>query len=157
MARAKPPHEKRILCTSCGGLLVVSSEAKSVSCSHCHSRVICERMDVKDYVAVRKFRTANSMHIRKKGIVYASVWAEELTIDGVLKGDATALHGIRLGRKARVTADLRAPSIEIADGAQLAGHVQIGAEFVPELELLRKQLPADVLDELEARMQGPKR
>jgi hypothetical protein len=156
MARAKPPHDKRILCTSCGGLLVVSSEAKSVSCSHCNQRVICERLDVKDYVAVRKFRTANLMHIRKKGIVYASVWAEHLVIDGVLQGDAAALHTIRLGRKARVTADLRAQSLEVAAGAQLAGTVQIGREFVPELEHLNQPLPGDVLDEMEAKLQGPK-
>jgi hypothetical protein len=156
MARARPPLQKRILCTSCGGLLVVDHEAKSVSCQHCHARVICERMDVKDYVAVRRFRTANEMHIRRKGIVYASVYAEALTVEGVLQGEATALYAIRLGRHARVTADLRASALEIEDGATLVGQVQIGRDFVPELDLLAQPLPSEVMDELEARWQGPR-
>jgi hypothetical protein len=155
MARSRPPEEKRILCTACGGLLIVDHGAKSVSCRHCNARVICERLDVKDYVAVRKFRTANAMHIRKKGIVYASVFAEDLTIEGVLQGDATALYAIHLSRKARVTADLRASALSIEAGASLTGHVRIGPQHMPELKALAQPLPGEEMERMESRWQLP--
>lgn len=150
MARARTPAERRILCTGCGGLLVVAYEAKSVSCRHCNGRVICERMDVKDFVAVRNFRTANSMHIRKKGRVHASVWAEELTIDGLLLGDATALHSIHVSRKAKVTGALRASTLIVEPGAELSGQVAIGPACVPELQALRARMPGEEMDQMEA-------
>lgn len=154
--RDKAPAERRILCTACGGLLVVAYEAKSVSCKHCNGRVICERMDVKDFVAVRKFRTANAMHIRKKGRVHASVWAEELTIDGLLLGDATALHSIHVSRKAKVNAALRATTLTVEPGAELTGQVAIGPEYMPELLALRAQLPNEVMDQMEAHARRPR-
>jgi cytoskeletal protein CcmA (bactofilin family) len=98
--------------------------------------VITEALDVKDYVAVRRFHTANRMRITKKGIVYAAVRADELEIEGVLEGSALALDTIRLGRKAKVKGDLRASRLEVAKGATLVGHVEIGPSAVPELENL---------------------
>ncbi len=148
--REKAPAERRILCTGCGGLLVVAHEAKSVSCRHCHGRVVCERMDVKDFVAVRNFRTANSMHIRKKGRVHASVWAEDLTIDGALLGDATALHAMRISRKAKVKGALRATTLVVEAGAELSGQVAIGPQYMPELKALRAPLAHEVMDRMEA-------
>ena len=131
MVRPTPPHERRILCTSCGGLLSVAREAKSVNCRHCHQRVICEPLVLKDYVAVRKLRTANAIHITKKGNVVASLWCEDLKVDGRLKGDAISLGGMQISKRAQVQADLRARSLSIADGAELRGEMRIGPEQIP--------------------------
>jgi cytoskeletal protein CcmA (bactofilin family) len=113
-------------------------------------------MDVKDFVAVRNFRTANSMHIRKKGRVHASVWAEDLTIEGLLLGSATALNAIHITRKAKVTGALRASRLVVESGAELSGQVAIGPECMPELLALRATLPGEAMDEMEARFQGPR-
>jgi len=137
MARLRPPTQtRRTLCTHCDGLLELDDKAKSVSCPHCHKRVITEALDVKDYVAVRRFHTANRMRITKKGIVYASVRADDLIVEGVLEGEGFAIGTIRLGAKARVKADLRAARLVVERGATLVGDLRIGPLEVPEREIL---------------------
>ena len=136
MARTRTPTLRRTLCTHCDRLLELDTKAKSVSCPHCHKRVITEALDVKDYVAVRRFHTANRMRITKKGIVYASVRADDLVVEGVLEGAGFALGTIRLGAKARVKADLRASRLSVARGATLEGDVRIGPRQVPEQDVL---------------------
>jgi cytoskeletal protein CcmA (bactofilin family) len=116
----------------------VDEAAKSVNCRHCHKRVITEALTVKDYVAVRRFNTANRMHITKKGIVFASVRADDLEVDGVLEGDVVSFGGIHLGKRARVKGDLRALRLSVELGAALVGDVRIGPEQVPELDALRE-------------------
>ncbi len=140
MARA--PQRRRILCTSCDLAFEIAAEAKSVNCPHCHTRVITEALDVDGYVAVRRFTTANRMHVKKKGRVYASVRADSLEIDGFLQGEGMALHGIRLGKHALVTGNLRATSLALEYGATLVGHVSIGPDAVPELQNLWNEQPA---------------
>lgn len=139
MPRFRRPALRWILCTHCNNPLEIAGDAKSVNCKHCHQRVITEALTVKDYVAVRRFHTANRMRITKKGIVYASVRAEELEVDGVLEGDVLSLGGIRLKKRARVKGDLRGCSLSVEIGAQFAGDLRIGPDEVPELE----KLPAD--------------
>jgi hypothetical protein len=137
MARSSPPPDRRwILCTYCDLPLEIAAEAKSVNCHHCHKRVITEAMVVKEYVAVRRFAVANSMHITKKGIVYASVRADDLQVDGILEGDALALGAARLTKKSRVKGNLRATSLDLELGASFVGHLAIGRDQVPELEAL---------------------
>jgi len=149
-AKARTPAERRILCTACGGLLVVAYEAKSVSCRHCHGRVVCEALDIKDYVAVRNLRTANRLRLRKKAIVNAALWAEEIEVDGRLTGDAISLGGIRIGRRAQVIGNLRARSLAVAEGATLVGEIRIGRRHIPEWEALEQTLPGEALDEQES-------
>lgn len=104
-----------------------------MSCPHCHQRVVTEALDVKDYVAVRRFHTANRMCITKKGIVYAAVRADELVVEGVLEGAALSMGAIRIGKKAKVKADLRALRLAFELGAEFEGDVRIGPDQVPEL------------------------
>jgi cytoskeletal protein CcmA (bactofilin family) len=85
---------------------------------------------------VRRFAVANSMHITKKGIVYASVRADDLQVDGILEGDALALGAARLTKKSRVKGNLRATSLDLELGASFVGHLAIGRDQVPELEAL---------------------
>ena len=136
MPRGSASTQRRILCTHCSLVLEVDEAAKSVSCRHCHKRVITEALVVKDYVAVRKFHTANSMRITKKGIVYAAVKADSLEIDGVLEGEVLAMHGIILTKRAKVKANLRGRTLVVQPGAALVGDVQIGPDCVPELSAL---------------------
>lgn len=128
---------RRILCTHCALPLEVDEAAKSVNCRHCHKRVITEALTVKDYVAVRRFNTANRMHITKKGIVFASVRADDLEVDGVLEGNVLSLGAIHLGKRARVKGDLRGLRLSVELGAALVGDVRIGPDQVPELDALR--------------------
>jgi hypothetical protein len=142
MAKRKDPGRRRILCTSCDLVLEVAEEARSVNCLHCNTRVITEEMSVDEYVAVRRFATANHVKITKKGRVYASVRAETLEIDGFLQGEAVALGGIKIGKNARVTANLRAPWIILDPSATLVGDMRIGPGEVPEAANLTAPPPA---------------
>lgn len=130
------PSLRHILCTHCNLPLEVDRAAKSVSCRHCHKRVITEALTVKDYVAVRRFHTANRMRITKKGIVFASVRADDLQVEGVLEGEVLALGAIRLSKHAKVKGKIRARRLEMAVGATLVGEVRIGPDCVPELDNL---------------------
>jgi len=132
MAKARLPDERRILCTSCGGVLQVSSAAKSVSCHHCHGRVICEALVLNEYVAVRKLRTANHIHIKKRGNVRAAIWAEGLRVEGRLSGEAVVLGDIQVLRRAEVRAHLRGLSLMVEEGAVLVGEMRIGPLHLPQ-------------------------
>lgn len=115
---------------------MVAREAKSVNCKHCHQRVICEALVIKDYVAVRKLRTANRIEITKKGNVVASLWCEDLLIDGRLKGDAISLGPMRITKRAQVAGELRAMSLTIAEGALVSGVMRIGPDQIPKHEAM---------------------
>ena len=136
MAGTSDPHGRRILCTSCDAPLTVDAQAKSVNCPACNQRVICEPVTIKGYVAVRRYPVANRVTITRKGIVYASVRADDLDVDGVLRGEALVLGCCHLRKHARVTAPLRASMLRVDKGASLVGHVHIGPDAVAELDVL---------------------
>ena len=140
MARMRESEHRWTLCTSCDRALQISTLAKSVNCPHCHTRVITEALDVDGYVAVRRFATANRMHITKKGIVFAAVRADSLRVDGTLQGDAVSMTGIELGKGSKVRGTLRASWLRIEDGAAFSGEVQIGPDEVPELQNLEEAI-----------------
>src|SRR5262245_20868246 len=140
---------RRTLCTQCDGVLEIAEEAKSVACRHCGSRVVTEALDLAEYVAVRRIATANHLLIKKKALVYASVRADVLEVDGLLQGDAVGLARITLGKHARIKGSLRAAMLVIEPGASISGDVKIGLEFVPELEILRKHAEAQEAAEAE--------
>jgi hypothetical protein len=125
---------RRTQCTQCNGVLDVAEEAKSVSCRHCHTRVVTEPLVVAEYVAMRRFSTANRMRITKKGRVFGSVRADDLEIAGFLHGDATSLSGLRLTSTAHVTGNVRAAWLVLEPGATLVGEVHVGPDQVPRPE-----------------------
>ena len=102
---------------------------------------------VKDYVAVRKFFVANTMRITKKGMVYASVRADDLRVDGLLQGEALALGRMHLGRNARVEGDIRATYLRVDAGATIRGEARIGPDEVPELDVLVEATDASAAHE----------
>ena len=115
--------------------------AKSVNCRHCHKRVVTEALSVKDYVAMRRFETANHLRITKKGIVFAALKSHDLEVEGVLEGSALAYGTIRISRKARVKGNLRGLGLAVEAGAQIIGDVRIGPHEVPELDRLSELDP----------------
>jgi hypothetical protein len=141
----RAPERRRILCTSCDLPSEIAAEAKSVNCPHCHSRIVTEALDVDGYVAVRKFGTANRLHVKRKGRVYAALRAESLELDGFLQGEAVALHGIRVGAKAVIAGNLRSSSLSLEYGATLVGHVAVGPDLVPELQNLWTEAATEIL------------
>src|SRR5262245_17003902 len=128
---------RRTLCTQCDGPLDVLEEAKSVVCRHCGGRVVVEALEVTEYVAMRRFATANTMHLKKKAKIYAAVRADALTIDGFLQGEAVSLSSLHITKTAHVAGAVRALTLSIDPGATLIGEVRIGRDQVPELENLR--------------------
>lgn len=66
--------------------------------------------------------------IEEGGAVRGEVRAASVVIRGALAGDAVGQESVRVEAGAQVVGDLRAPRIKVADGAQLKGRVQIGAE-----------------------------
>lgn len=59
------------------------------------------------------------------GLVAADIEADSVEIHGQVEGDVVATEGIILRESARVAGNLRAPRIEIADGAQFKGSVEM--------------------------------
>jgi cytoskeletal protein CcmA (bactofilin family) len=113
--------------------------------------VICEELQINDYVAVRNLRTANRIHIKKKGHVVAAVWCEDLLVDGKLKGDAISLGTAHITKKAQVLGGVRAMSLRLDEGADVSATMRIGPEHIPEHEAKQERTPTEVLDELESR------
>ncbi len=144
--RPSKGQQRRILCTNCDEPLLIAAGAKSVSCTSCHKRVITEAAVIKEYVAVRKYYIANDMHIRKKGLVYASLRAESIRIDGFLQGDALAMVSIYVSKTAKINGDLRAPSIKIEKGATITGTIRVGAKQVPELKNLMRDASGESIE-----------
>lgn len=66
--------------------------------------------------------------IEEGGAVRGEVRAASVVIRGALAGDAVGQESVRVEASAQVVGDLRAPRVKVADGAQVKGRVQIGAE-----------------------------
>ncbi|MCA9294104.1 MAG: polymer-forming cytoskeletal protein [Phycisphaerales bacterium] len=58
----------------------------------------------------------------------ASIMAVSLRIEGEVEGDITARDLVQLGPEARMTGDISAPRLLVADGASFLGHCRIGPE-----------------------------
>ncbi len=134
---------------------MVADVAKSVSCRHCNGRVICEELQINDYVAVRNLRTANRIHIKKKGHVLAAVWCEDLLVEGRLRGDAIALGHAHITKKALLEGSLRARSVALEEGATVSAVMRIGPEHIPEHEARQAPTPTEVLDQMETDARTP--
>lgn len=57
----------------------------------------------------------------------ASVEGTIVTIDGTVEGDISATERLQLNASARVTGDLVAQTMSIAEGASFVGHCRVGA------------------------------
>ncbi len=58
----------------------------------------------------------------------ATVEADAVLVDGVVEGDVTARDRVQLNPKARVSGDLVATKLVVADGAAFTGHCRVGPD-----------------------------
>ncbi len=126
-------RDRLTLCTSCDQPMQIDVNAKSVSCRHCHARVITESARVTSYMAVRNFKVANHVHVTRKGLVFANIRADELKIEGRVTGNIVSLQGVHITKKASVEGDVRASSLIVDNGAVLVGDIRVGPDEMPEL------------------------
>lgn len=71
---------------------------------------------------------AETLTIGESGYVEGDVTADEIVVEGTVQGEVTARSRIVLTGTARAVATLHAPLLEMADGAQLKGEVNVGVD-----------------------------
>ncbi len=67
------------------------------------------------------------------GTVVAEVDADSVTVEGTLDGDIVAQDTVRLLPGCQVTGNIRAPTINIEEGAMFKGNIDMDVE-IPETE-----------------------
>ncbi len=60
----------------------------------------------------------------------AEVHTSNIAIDGAVEGNVTATEKIQLNAKSKMTGDLIAGKLIVAEGATFDGHVSVGSEAV---------------------------
>lgn len=125
------PATREVVCTHCEKAIEIPATAMSVSCRHCHRRVIIEDLEIKTYHAVVRIATAGKVEVQKKGTLVADVRVNELTVEGNLKGNVTALERVAVGKKATIEGDVSCRSLSVEMGAKLDGFFRVDPKFAP--------------------------
>jgi DNA-directed RNA polymerase subunit RPC12/RpoP len=132
VAEQKPrPATREVVCTHCERTIEIPATAMSVSCRHCHRRVIIEDLEIKTYHAVTRIATAGRVDVQKKGTLVADVRVKELSVEGQIRGDVIALGRVVVGKKATIEGDVSCRSLTVEPGAQLRGRFHVDPAFVP--------------------------
>ncbi|RDV39662.1 hypothetical protein DV096_03605 [Bradymonadaceae bacterium TMQ3] len=71
---------------------------------------------------------SETLTIAQGGVVNGSIRARQVIIEGVLDGEVSAEERVVLSATARAVANILAPLVEMADGAQLRGELNIGVD-----------------------------
>lgn len=71
------------------------------------------------------------LHIAEGATCKAEVEAESVIVDGTVEGNVTARTRVKLNASAKVNGDVVAATLEVAEGAQITGHVSVGADQQP--------------------------
>jgi cytoskeletal protein CcmA (bactofilin family) len=71
--------------------------------------------------------------VADEGTVVAEIDADSVTIEGTLDGDIVAQDTVRLRPGCNVTGNIRAPNINIEEGAMFKGNIDMDVE-IPETE-----------------------
>ena len=121
-----------VICTNCDRPIEIPATAMSVSCRHCHRRVIIEDIKIKTYHAVTRIATAGRVEVMKRGQLVAQVRVNELAVEGTVKGDITVLGKVLVGRKATILGDVSCRSLAVQLGARLSGRFRVDPRFAPE-------------------------
>jgi len=123
---------REVVCTHCEKTIEIPATAMSVSCRHCHRRVIIEDLEIKTYHAVLRIATAGKVEVQKKGTLVADVRVNELAVEGNLKGNVVALDRVLVGKKGTIEGDVCCRTLSVEPGAKLQGHFRVDPKFVPE-------------------------
>ena len=88
---------------------------------------------VLDGQVIGSIAVGGNLHIAKRGTLLGDSRGNEMQIDGVVEGNASAHNCITLGRNARVQGTLRAKSIVLTPGAQFSGEIEMEVILPEEL------------------------
>ncbi len=69
-----------------------------------------------------QIRITRELRVGEKGTVKATVEAQSIMIQGEVVGDCHATHRVEIQSTGRLTGDIRAPKIVIAEGAMFRGN-----------------------------------
>lgn len=126
------PATRQVVCTHCERPIDIPATAMSVSCRHCHRRVIIEDLEIKTYHAVVRIATAGKVEVQKKGTLVADVRVNELLVEGNMKGNVVALGRVAVGKKGSIEGDVSCRALFVEPGAKLDGFFRVDPKFVPQ-------------------------
>ena len=130
MAKKAGNNLRRVECYHCGRALEVGQSTMSTSCPGCHKPVIVEDVVVRSYKAVTTIETCGKLIVGKRGVCVAArriVAHGGMEVEGkVTCPSAVSAGRVALGPKSEWKGDLRAPVLEMKEGAKIAsGYFEI--------------------------------
>jgi hypothetical protein len=128
MAKAKPGARRTIRCYLCGHHFEVSSRAMSTTCPGCHKAIKVENVVVKSYVPVNDLQTCGHIKVTRRGRIAAKniQSGDGISCEGSIEGTVTTDGPVELGPKSTWKGkSLQSRTLEVSDGASLAGYVQV--------------------------------
>ncbi len=72
-----------------------------------------------------KISLKESLYVEQSGVVEADIATQNVDVSGQVTGNITASDKVELKAECRVTGDVKAPRILIADGASFKGNVDM--------------------------------
>jgi len=75
-----------------------------------------------------KIISLKSLTVDSTGNVEATVTTNNLNISGKLTGNVEASDKVELLAEGKMTGDIKAPRVVIADGAKFKGHIEMGVD-----------------------------
>jgi len=75
-----------------------------------------------------KVTSKGELQIGETAVCKAALDAGKVTIDGTVEGNVSARERVQLNGKARVTGDISALTLVVAEGASFVGHCRVGPE-----------------------------
>lgn len=118
---------KKVPCTHCAGELEVAERALSTVCPHCQKRLVLESFRIRTHYAVRLFGTCGDIFVEKRGQVVATIRADNVTVNGRVRGDVTARGRVKIGPHGSLKGNITAPRLQVESGAALNGYLRIDA------------------------------
>lgn len=122
---------RTVQCYHCRKAFDVPARAMSISCPWCYQRVTLDDMVIKDTCWTSKVQTCGRVHVKKKGVLVASLVeaCEGIYVEGVVDGNIVCHGPVHVGPKARIKGTLKAPSIQVEPGGEIdGGFLQIASE-----------------------------
>lgn len=81
-----------------------------------------------------KIETNADLFVEASGTIEAEVNTRSIEVHGTVVGNVRATDKYELMREGRVTGDVQAPRVVIADGAKFKGHIDMAENGAPRLE-----------------------
>jgi cytoskeletal protein CcmA (bactofilin family) len=81
-----------------------------------------------------KIETNADLFVEASGTIEAEVNTRSIEVHGTMVGNVRATDKYELMREGRVTGDVQAPRVVIADGAKFKGHIDMAEHGAPRLE-----------------------